>query len=66
MEWINNARLADGSTYRIRGSHILRIRNGKIVAFHAYLDDTAAVDDALDRLAAVGVVEAAAAPIGAA
>jgi hypothetical protein len=47
------------------GAHVLRLRNGKIVAFHAYLDDTAAVDDALARLAARGVTEADAAPIGA-
>ncbi|MFP1155363.1 nuclear transport factor 2 family protein [Mycobacterium sherrisii] len=64
VEWSNDAVLPDGSTYTNLGTHILKLRNGKIVAFHAYLNDVNAVDAALDRLAAHGVDEAAARQIG--
>ncbi|MEV0220697.1 nuclear transport factor 2 family protein [Streptomyces sp. NPDC050704] len=60
VEWTNHATLLDGSTYTNTGSHILTLRNGKIVAFHAYLNDVRAIDDTLVRLAAHGVDEAAA------
>ncbi|WP_344869077.1 nuclear transport factor 2 family protein, partial [Amycolatopsis ultiminotia] len=63
VEWTNEATLLDGSTYTNTGSHILTLRNGKIVAFHAYFDDVQAIDDALDRQAAHGIAEAAAAAI---
>jgi ketosteroid isomerase-like protein len=60
VEWTNEALLPDGTLYTNAGSHILTLRNGKIVAFHAYLNDVQAIDDALDRVAASGVGEAAA------
>ena len=63
VEWTNTATLPDGSPYTNAGAHIIRMRWGKIVSFHAYLDDVAAVDDALARVAACGVEEAAAPPI---
>ncbi|MFC4507756.1 MULTISPECIES: nuclear transport factor 2 family protein [Streptomyces] len=66
VEWANEATLPDGSTYTNIGSHILTLRNGKIVAFHAYLNDVQAIDDALDRVAANGVDEATAPAINSA
>lgn len=63
VEWTNTATLLDGGSYSNTGAHIIRMRMGKIVSFHAYLDDVAAVDDALARVAAIGVDEAAAPPI---
>lgn len=64
VEWTNTGTLADGSRYANRGAHVLRLRRGKLVAFHAYLDDGAALDDALTRLEAFGLTEAGAAQIG--
>ncbi|GAA4966751.1 nuclear transport factor 2 family protein [Pseudonocardia tropica] len=60
VQWSSHAELADGSHYRNDGAHILRLRNGRIIAFHAYVDDVAAIDNALDRQAATGMTEAAA------
>jgi hypothetical protein len=45
------------------GAHILRLRWGKLTFFHASLHDADESADALRRLAARGVAEAAAAPI---
>jgi ketosteroid isomerase-like protein len=39
VEWTNLGPLRDGSTYRNTGAHVLRLRNGRIVSFHAYLHD---------------------------
>lgn len=63
VEWTNTGTLLDGSSYTNTGAHILRIRWGKIVSFHAYFHDIAAIDNALARVAAHGVTEAAAPPI---
>lgn len=63
VEWTNSGTLSDGSYYSNTGSHIIRLRNGKIVAFHAYLHDHAELTDALTRIAASGVTEAGADPI---
>ncbi|MFD5749551.1 nuclear transport factor 2 family protein [Streptomyces sp. NPDC127033] len=60
VEWTSDAVLPDGTTYTNSGSHILTLRNGRIVAFHAYLNDVQAIDDALTRTAATGLPEAAA------
>ncbi|MEV1049188.1 hypothetical protein [Streptomyces sp. NPDC049916] len=60
MEWTSEAPLPGGGTYTNTGSHILTLRNGKIVSFHAYLNDVQALDDALDGVAADGLAEAAA------
>ena len=63
VEWTNVGPLRDGSTYRDTGAHIFPLRNGKIVSFHAYLNDLALFDDALARLAVKGIDEATAPPI---
>lgn len=62
VEWTSHALLPDGTPYDNRGTHVIRLRWGRATAFSAYLDSqrTAA---ALDRLAALGVAEASAAPI---
>lgn len=60
VEWTNTATLLDGSSYLNTGAHVLHLRNGKIVSFHAYLNDVDAVDAALARQAAHGLAEAAA------
>lgn len=59
IEWTSHAPLPDGSSYDNLGTHVIRLRWGKIVSFHAYMDSqtTAA---ALLRIAATGVTEATA------
>jgi ketosteroid isomerase-like protein len=61
-EWIDRATPADGGPYENRGVHVLRLRWGRIVSIHAYLD-TQIVAETSRRLAAKGVSEAGAAPI---
>lgn len=58
VEWTNTATLLDGSSYTNTGAHILRVRRGKIVSFHAYLHDGEAFSAALARLSAHGLAEA--------
>ena len=62
VQWTDRATPLDGITYTNEGAHILRLRRGRLVALYAYLD-TQKVADACDRLAAGGMVEAAAPPI---
>lgn len=62
VRWEEHARLADGSLYRNRGLHVIRLRWGKIVDMDVYLD-TALATAALERQAAAGIGEATAAPI---
>ncbi len=38
VEWTDRAALADGEPYENQGVHIIRIRWGKAVILHAYLD----------------------------
>ncbi|MEV6039951.1 nuclear transport factor 2 family protein [Nonomuraea sp. NPDC052116] len=63
VEWDSVAPLLNGGTYTNSGAHVLRIRKGKIVSFHAYLHDVQALDDALAQQAEHGLKEASAAPI---
>jgi len=63
VEWTNTGTLLDGSAYTNTGAHILRVRWLRIVAFHAYLHDSAAFTDALGRLSVHGLEEAHAAPV---
>lgn len=63
IEWTNVGPLQDGTTYQNTGAHIIRLRNGRIVSFHAYLNDVDVFSDALARVAAIGVEEATAPPI---
>lgn len=62
VEWRDNATLASGAPYVNDGTHIIRMRWGKVVSLHAYLD-TEVFADACRRMADDGVVEAAAKPI---
>lgn len=59
VEWTSHGPLPDGSSYDNLGTHVIRLRWGKVVSFHAYMDSqtTAA---ALLRIAATGVSEATA------
>ena len=62
VEWADHGHACDGIAYENEGAHWMRIRRGKAVYIHAYLD-TEKVTAICDRLAAAGVEEAAAAPI---
>lgn len=63
VEWTNSGRLLDGSSYSNTGAHILRLKNGHITAFHAYLNDTDELTQALRRLSEHGIEHAQAPPI---
>jgi ketosteroid isomerase-like protein len=62
VEWRDRAELADGSDYVNDGAHVIRMRWGKVVSLHAYLD-TETFAAACRRMAASGLEEAAASPI---
>ena len=62
VEWTDQGRGADGVPYENEGAHWIRIRRGRGVYVHAYLD-TEKVTAALERMAAAGIEEAAAPPI---
>ena len=62
VQWSDTARPRDGTPYVNDGVHVIRLRWGKVVEIHAYLD-TQKVRDACDRMAEAGIAEAAAEPI---
>ena len=62
VEWTDHGKARDGVPYENEGAHAIRLRWGKGVYIHAYLD-TEKVTAVCDRLAAAGVEEAAAQPI---
>jgi ketosteroid isomerase-like protein len=62
VEWTDRATPADGNDYVNLGVHVIRMRWGKVVSIHAYLD-TQVLIDTLDRMAANGIEEAKASPI---
>jgi ketosteroid isomerase-like protein len=62
VEWTDRATPADGNDYVNSGVHVIRIRWGKVVSIHAYLD-TQVLIDTLNRMAANGIEEAKASPI---
>ena len=62
VEWADRGKAADGVPYENEGAHWIRIRRGKGVYVHAYLD-TEKVSESCRRMAAAGIEEAAAAPI---
>ncbi len=62
VEWRDTATLASGEPYVNDGVHVIRMRWGKVVSLHAYLD-TEVFADACRRMADQGIDEAAAAPI---
>lgn len=61
-EWVGHVTPAAGEPYVSRGTHVLRIRNGRVVYFRAS-EDSQKVAHACERMTALGVEEAAAAPI---
>ena len=62
VEWVDYAKPADGSEYVNEGVHIMKMRWGKVVYLHAYLD-TQLTEALCQRLAAYGLAEASASPI---
>lgn len=62
IRWSATDRLPDGSPYRNRGVHIVRMKWGKVVDIDAH-EDSQAVAEGLVKQAALGVTEATAAPI---
>lgn len=62
VEWSDSGEAADGVRYENHGSHWLRLRWGKVVYVHGYLD-TAVIERSCRRMAAAGIDEAAAPPI---
>jgi ketosteroid isomerase-like protein len=62
IEWSDCGEAADGEPYRNVGAHFIRLRWGKAVYIHAYLD-TEVIAESCRRMAANGIQEAAAAPI---
>ncbi len=61
-EWSASVTTAAGEPYLNRGTHIVRIRNGRVRYMHAY-EDSQVVARACEEMARLGVAEAAAAPI---
>jgi ketosteroid isomerase-like protein len=61
-EWTDRASPADGQAYVNSGVHVIRMRWGKVVSIHAYLD-TQVLIDTLDQMCVNGIEEAKAAPI---
>ena len=62
VEWSDRGEAADGVPYVNHGAHWIRLRWGKAVYIHAYLD-TQVVEESCRRMAAAGIEEAAAPPI---
>lgn len=57
VRWSATDRLPDGSPYRNRGVHVVKMRWGRIVDIDAH-EDSQAVAAGLERQAALGVAEA--------
>ena len=62
VEWVDRATPTDGVPYVNEGTHFLRLRRGRLVYLRAYCD-TQKVAEVCERLAWMGVAEAAAPPI---
>lgn len=62
VQWTAHLRPRAGAPYPNDGAHWIRVRWGKVVCFHAYLD-TQRIADACSQMAEAGVDEAAAPPI---
>ena len=60
--WSATDTLPDGSPYRNRGVHVIKMRWGKVVDIDAH-EDSQAVAEGLAKQAALGVAEATAAQI---
>ena len=64
VEWVDRATPADGVPYVNEGTHVMRLRQGRLVYLRGYCD-THKVAEVCDRLARQGMAEAAAPPIAA-
>jgi ketosteroid isomerase-like protein len=64
VRWRNSGEAADGEAYANAGCEVIEMRWGRVTWIGAYLD-TELVSEALARMAAAGIEEAAATPIGA-
>jgi ketosteroid isomerase-like protein len=62
VEWTDRATPIDGKNYVNSGVHVIRLRWGKVVSIHAYLD-TQVLIDTFNQMAANGIEEAKAPPI---
>ena len=62
VEGVDRATPTDGVPYVNEGTHFLRLRRGRLVYLRAYCD-TQKVAEVCERLARMGVAEAAAPPI---
>jgi ketosteroid isomerase-like protein len=62
VQWTDRGHTVDGQPYSNEGAHWIRLRWGRAVEVHAYLD-TEKVTAIAERLAEAGFEEAAAAPI---
>lgn len=62
VEWVDRATPADGSHYVNEGVHIIKMKWGKVVYLHAYLDTQLTIL-LCRQLAQYGIQEAMAAPI---
>ena len=63
VRWRNRGEAGDGKPYENAGCEVIEMRWGRVTWVGAYLD-TEAVSEALERMAAAGIEEAAAPPIG--
>ena len=61
-QWTDRATPIDGKYYVDSGVHVIRLRWGKAVSIHAYLD-TQVLIETFNRMAANGIEEAKAPPI---
>ena len=62
VQWENRGRACDGQPYANQGAHVVRLRWGRLVYLHEYLDSQR-VAEVCRRLVEQGVSEAAAEPI---
>jgi len=62
IEWRDTVTLTNGTSYLNDGTHVIRMRWGKVVSLHAYLD-TEKVITIFRQMAEAGFPEAVAAPI---
>lgn len=62
VEWLGHVTPKAGEPYVNEGAHVIEIRRGRVVYFHAY-EDSQKVAEACRHMASAGIAEAAADPI---